>query len=697
MASDSATNLATQQSIKAYVDTETANVASDTLTFTNKTFDANGTGNSLSNVEVADLAASAVVLEGEGIGSNDNDTTLPTSAAVKDFVDTETANVASDTMTFTNKTFDANGTGNSISNIEVADFASGEVLDEDNMASDSATKLATQQSIKAYVDNEIGNVSTNSITQLNTSATVTDTGTDGAFTVVADGNTELVINDTSATFSGNVIISGDMTINGTTTTIDSTTLTVEDPLIQLAKNNSGGEANTFDQGLFFNRGSLDNVSFIWDESADQFAFAVTSAEDGTTAGNITIDSYAALKAGVITASDVETGVISAADGTQSATIADSTGIMTIASSVLTTTDINGGTADNVTIGGSTPAAGTFTTATATNVQATNIKANDGANAIVITDTTGAVELSTATTVSGTLTATANTVVNGGTFTYNSGLGDYDAVFSGQTQTNLLYLDASADSIGIHTSTPSYVLDIGSSTDAVLLPSGNTAARPTASAGIIRFNSQTGQYEGCQDGSTYVNFAIAGDAPTFTKESTTGDGSTQTFSGFFSTAPESANNVFVYIDNVYQEPTENYTVSGTDITFTSAPHSGARIFAITGADGTALVTGGVARSETSATNFTSSATNIMTFNGATYRSAELFVQMQDTANTEYSAMKAIVTHDGTSAYISVFGITNTGASDLGTLTANYNGGTVEVKAVSTGGQTEAKVQYSLAAI
>src|SRR6056300_686562 len=225
----------------------------------------------------------------------------------------------------------------------------------------------------------------------------------------------------------------------------------------------------------------------------------------------------------------------------------------------------------------------------------------------------------------------------------------------------------------------------------------TPERPTASAGIIRFNSQTGQYEGCQDGSTYVNFAIAGAAPTFTKETTTGDGSTTTFSGFFSTAPESANNVFVYIDNVYQEPTENYTVSGTDISFTSAPHSGARIFAITGADGTSLVTGGVARSETTAVNFTSSATNIMTFNGATYRSAELFIQMQDTANTEYSAMKAIVTHDGSTAYITVFGITNTGASDLGTLTAEYNGGTVEVKATSTGGQTEAKVQYSLAAI
>ena len=35
------------------------------------------------------LSATAVVTESEGIGSNDNDTTLPTSAAVKDYVDTE--------------------------------------------------------------------------------------------------------------------------------------------------------------------------------------------------------------------------------------------------------------------------------------------------------------------------------------------------------------------------------------------------------------------------------------------------------------------------------------------------------------------------------------------------------------------------------------------------------------------------------
>ena len=70
-------------------DTDTLVGRATTDTLTNKTFDANGTGNSLSNVEVADLAASAVVTESEGIGSNDNDTTLPTSAAVKDYVDTQ--------------------------------------------------------------------------------------------------------------------------------------------------------------------------------------------------------------------------------------------------------------------------------------------------------------------------------------------------------------------------------------------------------------------------------------------------------------------------------------------------------------------------------------------------------------------------------------------------------------------------------
>src|SRR5210317_769607 len=141
------------------IDSTVATLAG-TQTFTNKTFDANGTGNAISNIEVADFAGSAIINVSETLASNDSDTALVTAGAIIDYVDAQDANIASDTLTFTNKTFDANGTGNSLSNIDFADFTSGVVLDEDNMASDSATNLATQQSVKAYVDTSIAALST---------------------------------------------------------------------------------------------------------------------------------------------------------------------------------------------------------------------------------------------------------------------------------------------------------------------------------------------------------------------------------------------------------------------------------------------------------------------------------------------------------------------------------------------------------
>ena len=416
--------------------------------------------------------------------------------------------------------------------------------------------------------------------------------------------------DSGKGITSSLTVTGDLTVNGTTTTVDSATLTIEDPMITLAKNNSGGDANTFDQGLFMNRGSAANVSFIWDESADQFAFAVTSGEDGTTAGNVTIDSYANVRAGNITAVDLD-GIL---------------GSNTAAAATVTTLGITGAAVFNE--------------------------------------------------------ASAN---------------DVDFRMESAANTHHFFLDGSANAIGINTSSPAYPLDGSGDTGAFRLPVGTTGQRPTGATGIIRFNSQTGQYEGCQDGSTFANFAIAGSAPTFSKETATGDGSTTTFASFFGSAPENVNNVFVYIDNVFQEPTENYTVSGTNLTFTSAPHSAARIFAITGADNTALATGGVARSETSSVNFTSTATTIMSFNASSYRSAEIYIQLTDTANTEFGAMKGVLIHNGTTAFVTVHAITNTGSGDLATITANYNSGTVELKAQSTGGVTAAKVQYSLAAV
>ena len=565
--------------------------------------------------------------------------------------------------------------------------------------------------------------------------------------------------------SGAVTVGGNLTVNGTTTTIDSATLTVEDPMIQLAKNNSGGAANSFDQGLFFNRGSLDNVVFLWDESADEFVAAVSASEDGTTAGNVTLDSYAGMRVGVLKASELNTGTIKAADGTASSTIANSTGVHTIASSVLTTTDINGGTVDGVTIGGASAGAGTFTTLASTG----NTTIGD-ASGDTTTFNSASWTLANATTVSGTwanLGTVTTADINGGTidgaaiggasastgafttidasqgidipadnqslrigagndFTIahdasntaitngtgnltittaasssvviNEDSADVDFRVESNGNTHGLFVDAGNDRVGVMTSSPGYALDVSGSTDAIKLPSGTTAQRPTATAGIIRYNSQTSKYEACNDGSTYVELAIAGDTPSISKVSATGDGSSTVFGSFFGSAPETVNNVLVFIDNVMQEPTENYTVSGTTITFTSAPHSGARIFALTGFDNTALASSGVARTQTSSVSFESTATTIMSFNQASYRSAELLITITDAANTEYSVQKAVVIHNGTTAFGTVYAVTNTGSTDLATIAFNHDGSnTIEVKATSTGGAQTALVQYSLQAV
>ena len=376
MSTNSATQLATQQSIKAYVDAQDAAIAGDTLTLTNKTFDANGTGNSLSNVEVADFAGSAIINVSETLASNDSDTALVTAGAIIDYVDAQDANIASDTLTFTNKTFDANGTGNSITNIDSGNFLSGFLKDEDNMASNSATSVASQQSIKAYVDTEIGNISSTTLTAGNTTAVVSDSGSDGAFTVTADGNTELVINDTAATFSGNVVISGNLTTNGSTVTNSSTNTTIEDALIELGSGNSG--SNTNDLGLILERGSTGNNGFMgWDESEDKFIVGTTTATGGST-GNLTITT------GTLVA-NIEGNVTGNVTGNTSGSSGSCTGNSATATALETARTIGGvsfnGTA-SINLPGVNTAGNQDTSGTAAIGTAVTVTANNTANETV---------------------------------------------------------------------------------------------------------------------------------------------------------------------------------------------------------------------------------------------------------------------------------------------------------------------------
>ena len=708
----------------------------------------NGTG----EVDISKVDIDSGAIDGTAIGANSASTGAFTTLSSSG--NTTIGDASGDTTTFNSASWTlanattVSGTWANLGTVTTADINGGSI--------DGAVIGAASAAAGTFTN----------LTASGTTISITDSNGSGVIDGVNIGaNSAGTGAFTTLETSGALTVGGNLTVNGTTTTIDSATLTVEDPMIQLAKNNSGGAANSFDQGLFFNRGSLDNVVFLWDESADEFVAAVSASEDGTTAGNVTLDSYAGMRVGVLKASELNTGTIKAADGTASSTIANSTGVHTIASSVLTTTDINGGTVDGVTIGGASAGAGTFTTLASTG----NTTIGD-ASGDTTTFNSASWTLANATTVSGTwanLGTVTTADINGGTidgaaiggasastgafttidasqgidipadsqslrigagndFTIahdgsntaiangtgnltittaasssviiNEDSADVDFRVESNGNTHGLFVDAGNDRVGVMTSSPGYALDVSGSTDALKLPSGTTAQRPTATAGIIRYNSQTSKYEACNDGSTYVELAIAGDTPSISKVSATGDGSSTVFGSFFGSAPETVNNVLVFIDNVMQEPTENYTVSGTTITFTSAPHSGARIFALTGFDNTALASSGVARTQTSSVSFESTATTIMSFNQASYRSAELLITITDAANTEYSVQKAVVIHNGTTAFGTVYAVTNTGSTDLATIAFNHDGSnTIEVKATSTGGAQTALVQYSLQAV
>jgi len=181
MSSNSATALATQQSIKAYVDAQDAAIASDTLTLTNKTFDVEGTGNSISNIDVADFKAAAIVIESEGIGSNDNDTTLPTSAAVKDYADTKAVLTGS--------------TNNTIATVTGAHALNGEA----NLTFDGSTLAVTGA---ATVSTTLGVTGASTLDGVTiTDNTISTNASNAPLEIIANGTGPVVITSGGVAFT----------------------------------------------------------------------------------------------------------------------------------------------------------------------------------------------------------------------------------------------------------------------------------------------------------------------------------------------------------------------------------------------------------------------------------------------------------------------------------------------------------------
>src|SRR5210317_714573 len=128
--------------------------ASSTHTLTNKSGNisqwTNDTGYITSVTETNDLTSA--VTWANVPDANITQSSVTQHEAALSITSSQVSDLASSTISLTNKTFDANGTGNSISNIEVADLASG-VLDTDlNSVAGTDTTLASAKAIKTYVD-----------------------------------------------------------------------------------------------------------------------------------------------------------------------------------------------------------------------------------------------------------------------------------------------------------------------------------------------------------------------------------------------------------------------------------------------------------------------------------------------------------------------------------------------------------------
>ena len=235
------------------------------------------------------------------------------------------------------------------------------ILDEDNLASDSATAIPTQQSVKAYVDSQItlqgaamniqGDTGAGSIVfatetldiagTANEIETSFDNGTNTMTiglpddvtmsnvtvtgTLTSDDITSSSITiDGDMNVSGDTIMAGNLTVQGQTTIINSNTIASGDAIISLNTDLPSTSQPVDDMGLEMNRGAQANVEMLWLEVSDYFVFrdendVLQEVRAGTFNGTTLTDGTATITGGDLsTTGDVTFGTLT--DGGESITI-----------------------------------------------------------------------------------------------------------------------------------------------------------------------------------------------------------------------------------------------------------------------------------------------------------------------------------------------------------------------------------------
>lgn len=157
---------------------------------------------------------------------------------------------------------------------------SGKIIDASATTEDGAIEFAVK---KAGSQTIVGRLKSDKLLLLNG----TELSVDGASEFTGQVN-----------MTDDLVVSGNLTINGDTTTVSTTNLDVEDRMIMLADGVSGSPSA--DVGLLFNRGNQGNAAFFYDESGKTFKLSDTKDPKSNTSLS------------PVTASNLSVGIVDAA-------------------------------------------------------------------------------------------------------------------------------------------------------------------------------------------------------------------------------------------------------------------------------------------------------------------------------------------------------------------------------------------------
>ena len=149
-----------------------------------------------------------------------------------------------------------------------------------------------------------------SVSETNLTTTLANLDTSHAVNVHGTGATAIIIgsgtNTPNVQVTGDVIVDGDLMVSGTTTTINSTTVTIDDPVFTLGGDTAPSADDNKDRGIEFRYHDGTNAKlgfFGYDDSAREFtAYVDATNNDEVFSGTLAAAKFGSVEASIITTS-----------------------------------------------------------------------------------------------------------------------------------------------------------------------------------------------------------------------------------------------------------------------------------------------------------------------------------------------------------------------------------------------------------